>query len=557
MDSVSHEDVTDQSSQGTEVQLSSDDANPFRVIEHLRIWMAWYFKEEDGRQRKVPINPATGRPAKTNDPTTWGTRLAAENCCQSRKLDGIGISLTDVGGGLALAGVDLDSCRDPQSSALADWASEVVARIGSYTEISPSQTGGKVSFLMKQEDCEAVRTEIRKRRGEQSDGMKWAHSTGAEHPPAIELFTGGRYFTVTGRHLAETPAELRVVDAEALLWLIRDAGPNFMARFVGANGHDKAPRANDESRSGVAFRTALELRRLGKVGTYDEMTAALRADTNQQKAFMLVGAIRSGKGTIARVLTALVGKDNTVSPTPTSLGGEFGLQPLIDKRVAIIPDARIDAKTNVAVFVERLLSITGEDGITVNRKNKTMWTGRMGVRFLILTNQLPKLTDASGALASRLIILRFTQSFFGKEDLGLTDRLLGELPGILNWAIEGWHRLRERGHFVQPKSSQELVQEMADLSSPIRKFVRDMCEVGAGYEVECGKLFDTWVDWRIKQKYDFAGNRQSFAVELRAAVPGLNTQARSDGPRHARVRERHFVGVRLRTKDYPNIDLPF
>ena len=51
-----------------------------------------------------------------------------------------------------------------------------------------------------------------------------------------------------------------------------------------------------------------------------------------------------------------------------------------------------------------------------------------------------------------MILLRQTKSFYGKEDPGLTDKLLAELPSILLWAIQGWQRLRERGHlFNRPR----------------------------------------------------------------------------------------------------------
>ena len=131
----------------------------------------------------------------------------------------------------------------------------------------------------------------------------------------------------------------------------------------------------------------------------------LTADTFQQKAVLLVGPKRSGKGTIARVLTRLVGADNAVSPTLAGIGTNFGLAPLIGKRVAIISDARLSGRADQAVIAERLLSITGEDGITIDRKYRDAWTGRLGVRFLVLTNELPRLADASGALASRFIVL--------------------------------------------------------------------------------------------------------------------------------------------------------
>jgi putative DNA primase/helicase len=52
----------------------------------------------------------------------------------------------------------------------------------------------------------------------------------------------------------------------------------------------------------------------------------LTGDTGQQKAFLLVGPKRSGKGTIARVLARLVGiGGNAVAPTLAALGTNFGL----------------------------------------------------------------------------------------------------------------------------------------------------------------------------------------------------------------------------------------
>jgi putative DNA primase/helicase len=178
----------------------------------------------------------------------------------------------------------------------------------------------------------------------------------------------------------------------------------------------------------------------------------LTTDTRYQKIFMVVGPRRSGKGTIGRVLTALIGAASVVNPTLASMTGEFGLSQLIDKQVAIISDARV-GKGDPSVIAERLLSISGEDGQTINRKYQSFWSGRLLVRFLILTNELPRIADASGALASRFVVLLLTKSFLGKEDLTLTDKLLTELPGILNWSLAGLERLRQRGRFNMPQVS--------------------------------------------------------------------------------------------------------
>ena len=124
-----------------------------------------------------------------------------------------------------------------------------------------------------------------------------------------------------------------------------------------------------------------------------------------------------------------------------SLGGEYGLWPLIDKRVAIISDARVHSQDAQKV-AERLLSISGEDGINTNRKYQSFWSGQLGARFLIMSNRPPRIADASGALVSRYILLTMTESFFGREQKDLTEALYMEMPGILNWAIRGLERLR-------------------------------------------------------------------------------------------------------------------
>jgi putative DNA primase/helicase len=157
----------------------------------------------------------------------------------------------------------------------------------------------------------------------------------------------------------------------------------------------------------------------------------LTGDTRQQKLFLIVGPKRSGKGIIARVLTHLVGKGNTVAPTLAGLGTNFGLAPLIGKQVAIISDARLAGRADQHAIAERLLSISGEDTITVDRKYREAWTARLQIRFLILSNELPWLADASGALGGRFIVLVLIHSFYGREDLGLTDRLLTGAAGTL------------------------------------------------------------------------------------------------------------------------------
>ncbi len=266
-------------------------------------------------------------------------------------------------------------------------------------------------------------------------------------------------------------------------------------------------------------------------------------DTRQQKIFLIVGPKRSGKGTIARVVTGLLGQANVVAPTLASLAGNFGLAALIDKPLAIIADARLGSRADQHAIAERLLSVSGEDGLTVDRKYLPPWTGRLPTRFVVLTNELPRLADASGALASRFVVLTLTESFYDREDHNLTDRLLRELPGILNWSIEGWQRLQKRGHFIQPRSSADAIEALEALSSPVTAFVRDCCEVGPGNSIECAHLFEAWRQWCTKQGRDRPGTAQSFGRDLSSAFPAIKVKRPRDG--HGGKRPRRYEGIDL------------
>jgi putative DNA primase/helicase len=270
----------------------------------------------------------------------------------------------------------------------------------------------------------------------------------------------------------------------------------------------------------------------------------LTAETRHQKIFLIVGPKRSGKGTIGRVLTAMLGRENVCNPTLAGIGQNFGLAPFIGKPLAMIADARLGGRTDPHIIAERLLSISGEDGQTIDRKFMSAWTGTLPTRFVVLTNELPRLTDASGALAGRFIIMQMTRSFYGHEDLGLTDRLLPELPGILNWAIAGLDRLNARGFFVQPDSAQQAIEELEDLASPVGAFVKACCLVGPEHSVGCDNLYAQWTIWCSDQHRNAVGTKTSFGRDLRAATLALAIhQVRM--PDGERVREYQGIGLKF------------
>ena len=245
-------------------------------------WVAWQAERRgppDAPPPKVPYSPATGRLASATDPASWGTRAEAEVRAallpRPCGLGGVGIVLGDFGDGWTLAGVDLDTCTGADG-ALEPWADAVVTRLATYAETSPSGTGVKLFGLISAADLPVIRAAL----GNQG-GKAWKRSNGAAgHPPAIEFYTAGRYFTLTGLHLPDTPGEPQPVPVATILWLTLTAGPALAAAGTPppSEGADQTgpERPADRSRSGAVLKLAGAMLRAG--ATFEAFAAAAHAD---------------------------------------------------------------------------------------------------------------------------------------------------------------------------------------------------------------------------------------------------------------------------------------
>ncbi|WP_330348745.1 DNA primase family protein [Streptomyces sp. NBC_00582] len=270
----------------------------------------------------------------------------------------------------------------------------------------------------------------------------------------------------------------------------------------------------------------------------------LSGRTDQQKILLMVGPTRSGKGTIARVLKELVGKENLAGPTLAGLGTNFGLSTLLGKPLAVISDARLSGNDNSQV-VERLLTISGEDTIDIDRKYREPWTGKLPTRLMILSNELPHFGDSSGVIARRFVLLNMTVSWLGKEDTTLTDKLAAEMPGILNWALDGLARLERTGRITEPKSSREAVITMRDTASPTSAFIRERCTTGPTCTIPVDTLWSVWRDWAEDNGVK-PGTKQVFGRNLLSVVPQLNrTRPRDAYGRQVAI----YAGITLRPSE--------
>src|SRR4051812_8218047 len=163
------------------------------------VWVAWQKQlVKNGKSTKVPhnANPGIHGRASSTDRATWTTRdLAEKRAAKLPKpfgLGGVALIFSDLGDGTSTGGIDLDTCRNPESGDIEPWAADIIEKFRSYAEVSPSNTGVKIFFRYRTNDLDNLRTAM----GGGKFGTVWKRP-GKDHPPGIELYLAKRFFAVT------------------------------------------------------------------------------------------------------------------------------------------------------------------------------------------------------------------------------------------------------------------------------------------------------------------------------------------------------------------------
>ncbi|MCX7421342.1 MAG: AAA family ATPase [Planctomycetia bacterium] len=163
-------------------------------MKRRRRWVCWRFDCTGKKWTKTPINALTGGNASSTDPDTWVTFKAAVGRYHRGGVDGIGFML-----GWGWAGIDLDDHLDGDGR-ITPFAEDVLRRLDSYSEVSPSGEGIKIFFRAS---------------------LEHGH---ADHENGIEVYGSGRYFAVTGRKLNDSTENVETRQNE-LRRLLNDVKP--------------------------------------------------------------------------------------------------------------------------------------------------------------------------------------------------------------------------------------------------------------------------------------------------------------------------------------------
>jgi len=241
----------------------------------------------------------------------------------------------------------------------------------------------------------------------------------------------------------------------------------------------------------------------------------LSGSNDQQKAFLLLGPPRSGKGTITKLLQRLFGPDATAFKL-AGLDQNFSLEPLLGKALAIDSDVRRGKSVNrdEGKIVERILGITSSDAQDIPRKNRGSVTCALPTRLVMCSNPPFSVRDVGGAMASRIVTLPFRVSYLGAEIFDLEEQLARELPAIVALAMQSMKNFRAVGRFVEPTSAAEMREDIERGQSPLKEFFDEWCALDADSRVGCAQLYQAMRQW-AEENGNAAPSAQSFGSALK------------------------------------------
>jgi hypothetical protein len=166
---------------------------PPREMRERHQWACWKLELIDGKWKKPPYHPRSGRKVSATTMGQLCTYDQAVRAYQSGEYDGISYHLRAADN---LVAIDIDSCRNPQTGEIEPWAWRILQVLQTRTETSP-RGGGVHSF---------VHGKIGRNRSRDLFNGR------------IEFYSEKQFITWTGQLLTEMPSDIayRLRDEEPL-----------------------------------------------------------------------------------------------------------------------------------------------------------------------------------------------------------------------------------------------------------------------------------------------------------------------------------------------------
>jgi P4 family phage/plasmid primase-like protien len=272
----------------------------------------------------------------------------------------------------------------------------------------------------------------------------------------------------------------------------------------------------------------------------------------ERKGLLAIGPSRSGKTQLSLIFRKLVGA-RIASPSIADISTAFGLSPLLGADAWVRDDAVSEGDKVDPARLKVL--ITGES-VEINRKGLPQVTTSLQIPIFITTNVLPKARDTTDALYNRFLVLDM-KCVVAEEDTIKARVALGvpenrnvadfiaetEMPGILNWALDGLERLRARGRFDLPRAIKAAIESFKQGNNPVAEWAAIALEAAPGYMVSRSDLRCCFNGWERSEHGDEArASGGKFLLSRLRQLTGLGIDV--EGPQLTGG-ERYVLNVRL------------
>jgi P4 family phage/plasmid primase-like protien len=196
----------------------------------------------------------------------------------------------------------------------------------------------------------------------------------------------------------------------------------------------------------------------------------LTGSTKYQKAFFLIGEGANGKSVLLKLLEVMLGDDNVAHVPLSGLTEDFQRVLLHNKNVNIVPEL----KSRLEGVNQYLKAIIDGETIQGAHKYRPHIQFRPCCKIICAGNEMFTSDDISHGFVRRLNFCRFPVRFEGdNRDLAIKDKLEQELPGILNWSLEGLRRLEEQGGFTKTSDQDEMLAKFKSFSDNTYDFIEE------------------------------------------------------------------------------------
>jgi putative DNA primase/helicase len=237
------------------------------------------------------------------------------------------------------------------------------------------------------------------------------------------------------------------------------------------------------------------------------------------RALLLVGSGANGKSTFLAVVRQLLGSDNT---------GSFELQTLANEKDALADFygslANIDddlSARKIGQGIGMFKKLTAGNEVRGRKLYQEGFKYRATGKHLYAANQVPQVNvpDDDEAFWRRWLLVEFPQHYPPSErDPGLEDRLTEPeaMSGVLNWAIEGWARLLEQGHFSGEKRYAQAKRERWQAwGDSIDKFISECVERDeSAANISTTDVHRVYAEW-CRNNGERPGGQQNLTANLK------------------------------------------